>query len=721
MTEKNTDKESTSKEQSTLPFKFAPHIVEDLGLNLYTDLPRVLVEFVANAYDADSPRVKVIIDKDAIDKARAVVKQEHKLETVKDEVAQIGPLETRELPDSHTIEIIDTGHGMSKDDIAQKFLVAGRRRRKEEPESNGRTPNGRLLMGRKGLGKLAGFGVAKRVEITSKKPDEKHATMVILDFDELTKDKAINEVDVPVIKIDDGGGLGTQGTRVVLSRLLYEPVKSRPSTILKALSEHFSLVCGPSGSFHIHIGTDEVPPAAADHAYAWPEPDKPIEDLIQHSLTLEDGKAISFSYRLRFTKEGNALPATRRGVRVYAHNRLASAPSLLNADTNMHGFRMTDYMDGVVVADFIDDDDNIDYIATDRQSLRWSSPLLAPLHKFLSDEIKIACAKYQKKRENAAPNIVRADLFSTKTIEEMNFSKRDKRMAERFAVILKGACKRGIKDPEYKNKLPIFLKGIGHGNIMTAIASLADSSNPDIHRVAAEVAKLTKEEFDDFISYAKGRINAITAFEKVVKGSDFAKPENEKLIQGMFENSPWMIDPSFSQFMTADQKQSEVFDLLAKQLKIGNHATPKSINSDERSDLVFLTGSQQLKMLIIVELKSANLPLNSDHLDQLMSYMQDAKEWLEENNFTGMTIRGQLIGTTAVPANKAKKVKALRMRISEQGAESKWQVRSFLKVLDDTRNAHQELIASQKKLTANEPADDISSEQASDGSGNSSS
>jgi hypothetical protein len=42
---------------STLKFRVAAHIVEDLGLNLYTDLPRVLVEYVANAHDADSPHV----------------------------------------------------------------------------------------------------------------------------------------------------------------------------------------------------------------------------------------------------------------------------------------------------------------------------------------------------------------------------------------------------------------------------------------------------------------------------------------------------------------------------------------------------------------------------------------------------------------------------------------------------------------------------------------
>ena len=63
-----------------LKFKVAPHIVEDLGLNLYTSLPRVLVEFVANAHDADSDFAKVTLDKREIDKARTVLKQQFKVD-----------------------------------------------------------------------------------------------------------------------------------------------------------------------------------------------------------------------------------------------------------------------------------------------------------------------------------------------------------------------------------------------------------------------------------------------------------------------------------------------------------------------------------------------------------------------------------------------------------------------------------------------------------------
>ncbi|GAF81169.1 unnamed protein product, partial [marine sediment metagenome] len=138
--------------QEPLKFKVAPHIVEDLGLNLYTDLARVLVEFVANAYDADSPWAKISVNKTAIDKARRVLKKEYEadVERANGTDPSVEPLETRPLSDDYKIVIEDQGHGMSRDDFGKKFLVTGRRRRKEEPGAKGRSPNGRPLMGRKG-------------------------------------------------------------------------------------------------------------------------------------------------------------------------------------------------------------------------------------------------------------------------------------------------------------------------------------------------------------------------------------------------------------------------------------------------------------------------------------------------------------------------------------------------------------------------------------------
>jgi len=50
---------SDSDIPETLPFMVAPAFLEDLGVNLYTSLDKVLVEFVANAHDADAEFAKI--------------------------------------------------------------------------------------------------------------------------------------------------------------------------------------------------------------------------------------------------------------------------------------------------------------------------------------------------------------------------------------------------------------------------------------------------------------------------------------------------------------------------------------------------------------------------------------------------------------------------------------------------------------------------------------
>src|SRR5438034_11750298 len=105
------------KKPPPLTFKVAPHLVEDLGLNLYTTLARVLVEFVANAYDADSPHAELRFDTGKIKKAREVLRKQYELEKAKAAPgAKIDPLETRVLSPEITIIIEDRGHGISRAD-----------------------------------------------------------------------------------------------------------------------------------------------------------------------------------------------------------------------------------------------------------------------------------------------------------------------------------------------------------------------------------------------------------------------------------------------------------------------------------------------------------------------------------------------------------------------------------------------------------------------------
>jgi hypothetical protein len=681
-----------------LKFKVAPHIVEDLGLNLYTSLPRVLVEYVANAYDADASYANVVLDKDAIEQARLEMKKQFELEQVQKKASDqdISPLESRTLPAHFTITIEDDGHGMSREDLDNKFLFAGRRRRREEPELRGRTPEKkRFLMGRKGLGKLAGFGVAKLITVITRKKGERHATKIVLDYDQLAIKRATHEIDIDQEEmLGDGGGIAESGTTIILSCLLYDPLRSRIQTVDKGITEHFALI--DPDDFAIWLNGTVVETKVPTFAFAWPEPNSvDSHDFVTKTLPLEDGGEIAFQYRFRFTGENEALPAAQRGVRVYANKRLAAAPSLLNANTNMHGFRMTDYLDGVVHADFIANQE-ADYIATDRQTLRWESPLLSGMYDFLSAEIKEACKQYQKLREGMAPNIVKNDLFTQNEVCQLGFSKKDERMAYRIAVILKNACKQGIDDPMYKEKLPILLRGIGHGNILAAISELADEDNPDLQNVAIEVARLAKDELDQFVGSVKVRLKAIEALKKIVRAVDFKEKQNEKVVQKLFEDAPWLIDPTYTQFLTADKSVNVLFDLLAKELEIDNYAPGDAERNDDRPDLTFLLGSTSLDRLVIVELKSANLHLEEKHRTQLGYYMETAEAWLADRGHAGIQVHGHLIGSKAPPNVRGRGIVALNRAIKQAGPDADWTVRDYLEVLEHTEAAHKELLAIQR-------------------------
>ena len=106
------------------------NVLNHLGINLYSNIPAVLAEAVANAWDADAETVRIDVDKGG-----------------------------------QTVVITDDGHGMSVNDINEKYLRIGRNRREGRDAV---TPKHRRpVMGRKGIGKLSLFSIADIIEVQS--------------------------------------------------------------------------------------------------------------------------------------------------------------------------------------------------------------------------------------------------------------------------------------------------------------------------------------------------------------------------------------------------------------------------------------------------------------------------------------------------------------------------------------------------------------------------
>ena len=139
-----------------LVLTFAGNIVKHLGVQMYAGRPvPAIAELISNAWDADAKQVEVQL-----------------------------PLDEAWSPGNakQIIEVCDNGNGMTWEMVRDAYLDVGRDRR--EVEKTDRSPGGRLLQGRKGVGKLAGFGIADIVEVQTvhKDKDSKLGEKVLIWF-----------------------------------------------------------------------------------------------------------------------------------------------------------------------------------------------------------------------------------------------------------------------------------------------------------------------------------------------------------------------------------------------------------------------------------------------------------------------------------------------------------------------------------------------------------
>lgn len=125
--------------------------VDKLGVKLYDKVSAVIAELVANGYDADAEEVTV-------EAPMGVT---------------LASLSKGVVSDSgYTIAVQDTGHGMQPEVVNPFYLTVGGERRKDPNRGDKTTKYKRRVMGRKGLGKLAPFGICQTLEVISSGGDE---------------------------------------------------------------------------------------------------------------------------------------------------------------------------------------------------------------------------------------------------------------------------------------------------------------------------------------------------------------------------------------------------------------------------------------------------------------------------------------------------------------------------------------------------------------------
>ncbi len=347
-------------------------MLEHLGINLYSNVPSVLSEVVANSWDADASRVDITTD-------RA----------------------------SNRIEIKDDGIGMTGQEVNERFLLVGYRRRDEQGEL---TEKGRAPMGRKGIGKLSLFSIADIIEVYTVKNGDKNAfRMKLEDIREKIKSGSgtyePNPIDTKSIKVK-------QGTHIILKKLRRRQTLGTSMALRRRLARRFSII-GPTNDFRVYINKDEITPSDRDYykkiQYIWTYGDQKeiIKNCINHEekedrSTFVKNRKPAISGWLATVKESRNLRDEEgdnlNRIAIYVRGKMAQEDIL--ADYTERGVYAS-YLIGEIKVDELDLDGEEDAATSSRQRIVEDDPRYVQLKKIIGDELKHIQNKWSEWRTEA--------------------------------------------------------------------------------------------------------------------------------------------------------------------------------------------------------------------------------------------------------------------------------------------------------------------------------
>lgn len=259
--------------------RFEANTIQHLGVKMYSTMPPALAELIANAYDACATEVHIKLYDNAEKK----------------------------------VIVQDNGIGMSFDEVNKYFLRIGRNRRDEKQESE----CGRIPTGKKGLGKLALFGIGDQITIVTSQKEE--TVQFDLNWSEIlnTKDKDYE----PSFKRESIKE-GISGTTIILTELRRKtgfPVRDYADNIAKLFNfpEDFIIYISLNDEEPILINS-KTKYENVEAEFTWNFQD--IVDVNSQDYTSK--KQIQGSI---ITTE-KPLKANLRGVTLFANGRMVNMP-----------------------------------------------------------------------------------------------------------------------------------------------------------------------------------------------------------------------------------------------------------------------------------------------------------------------------------------------------------------------------------------------------------
>ena len=570
------------------------NVLNHLGLNLYSNVPAVLSEVVANSWDADASEVHIEIESDKI-------------------------------------TITDGGHGMTFDDINEKYLNVGYERRIHDV---GRTAADRPVMGRKGIGKLSLFSIADTVEVQTFKEEEKNGFVMSAQKIKTQISKQDGSTYNPDPLPDDKITLDSAGTRIVLTGLK-KRVSQAPAALRKRLARRFSII-GAEHNFTVYVNGDSVQITDRDYfhklQYLWyygDEGEKYVALCNSGKLEHDEKREGKISVE----SEENA-EAVRYQVTGWIGTAVGSG-DLKDGDDNLNkivimvrgklaqediledfteGGLYTKYLIGEIHADFLDLDDQADIATSNRQEIIKDAPRYQALSSWVKGELRHIANQWTalrtKKGEEEARRIPAIDEW----MKGLGTDKR-KQAQSMFGKIAQLTLEENEKKELYKDSVLAFEK-LKYKDYLSALDNVSPKNIQEFTRIFAELDDIEASLYYQII---QERLKVIDALREKAKDNVL-----EKMIQEHLYEHLWLLDPAWDRATGTplmEQNVKTAFDEI----------DANQLTDDERKGRFDIKYKMTSGKHVIIELKRAGRELNSPELQlQVDKYRNALRKLIRE-------------------------------------------------------------------------------------------
>ena len=561
--------------ENKLYLRFHGRIIDSLGIQMYQSPVAAIAELIANAWDADANTVNVT------------------------------------LPDSLSgnavIQVHDDGLGMTFEECQEFYLNVGRNRRLDEKSNT--SPPKRPLLGRKGIGKFAGFGICELLEVDTTSKETGERTVFQLDLSDLRGSEYIDTElkEIPIIRQEgrDQHRKEKHGTTVTLRNLTLQRTPSI-SRFVNSMARRF-LINQVADEFKIKVNDLPLPDDNALRGIEFDFPNEYKDSEKPDNMTIEDGFGCEtlgenrISWRIKFTKTPIDTEELR-GISVFCGIKVAQTPFFFNLSGGLEGQHGQQYISGQISADYLDHLTK-DTITTERQRINWELSECKPLEEWGQKRVKSLLAIW-KKRRSEGKNLLLDKKIAGFVSRLDRLGSTEKRTVTR--AIRNLAEIETLSDDQFNSLSNGLLKAWETGRLHELIQDVAEVDSMDEGSLLSLLAEAQVLNALHVAEAVKSKVEIIDGLRKRIQGREL-----ENAVRDYIADNPWLLSPEWETFRVEKSLNTIVSDA----------ADTAGLNTDDdwrgRVDLALSSGSQ----LLVVEFMRPGLTVDRDHINRYQAYI----------------------------------------------------------------------------------------------------